>query len=118
MLAPAVLVAFVASSIAGLFAADAIGLWEDPLAGFAAASTVVFVAFAMVPERKLAVATFILFWGAAMAWLLLDPPSSYPESYRNRAYAPTYIPILSTYAGGVLAWVACAIYERRRSADA
>jgi hypothetical protein len=52
--------------------------------------------------------------GAFAAWWLLEP-SWHPENYREMAYQRTHLPLVATYAGGLVAVAAVAI--RRAAAD-
>ncbi|WP_022972460.1 hypothetical protein [Xanthomonas maliensis] len=90
-----------AGVLGGLVTAIA-GRWPIPGAGFCAALTVVVLAHMAAPAHKLGAALGVLVVGSGLAWLLLEP-AFYPESYRGRgAYQPTHLPIVATYAGGLV----------------
>ena len=94
--------AFTIAGVIGALTSDFLGFWSTPAAGFAAAFAVVLATYMSAPSHKLTVAVGSLFAGAAAAWYLLEP-SFYPESYgARRAYQPTHLPIIGTYAGGLL----------------
>jgi hypothetical protein len=108
----AVLGGFTLAGTLGSFATDLAGFWHLPGAGFSAAFAVVVVAYLAAPSHKLLSATVALFLGAIAAWLVLEP-SWYPESYGDRgAYEPTHLPIIVTYAGGVLGLIVAAAIRR------
>lgn len=113
LLAPVISVAFVAAGVVGSILGHALGIWEEPMMGVLAAVAVVFVAYCWAPSRRLAVATCALLAGGCLAWILVKPPSHYPESYGERAYAPTYLPIAATYVSGLAAWLGCLWHHRR-----
>ncbi len=112
----AVVGAFFAGGIAGAMAAELLGLWDLPCAGFAAALGVVGVAYLAAPTRKFPFAALCLVLGAAFAWHLVGE-EQYPEHYDGLAYRPTPLPFASTLFGGLLALTAVAGAEvHRRSA--
>lgn len=114
----AVVGAFFAGGIAGAMASEFLGLWDLPCAGFAAALSVVGVAYVAAPTRKFQFAALCLVLGAAFAWRLLGE-EQYPEHYDGLAYRSTLLPFASTLVGGVLALIAAAGTElHRRSARA
>lgn len=105
---------FVTAGITGAFAAELLGFWHLPGAGFSAAATVVILAYIAAPRHKLLTALIVLTIGAVAAWLTLEP-SWLPESYAERgAYQPTHLPIIATYVGA-LAGLAAVIVMRIRS---
>lgn len=108
----AVLGGLLVAGIAGGLAAEAFGFWELPGAGFSAALAVVVVAYLAAPSHKLLSAVAALAAGAVAAWLILDP-SYYPESYGERgAYQLTHLPIVLTYAGGIVGLVVACVIQR------
>jgi len=111
-LVPGVVVVFLVVALACSLAADELGIWAEPFVGFITSMAVVATAFALAPGPpwiKLLLALLALILGTASAWQLLRPPSFTPESWGNRAYQPTYIPIAVTVTGGVVAWLFCAV---------
>jgi hypothetical protein len=109
----AVLGAFFAAGLLGALVADALGRWYEPAGGFAAALSVVVVAYLAAPSHRLPAAMAALAIGACIAWHFLAP-SSYPESYGDKAYEPTYLPLIATCAGGLLGLLLAAFHSRRR----
>ena len=107
---------FFLSGIGSWLVGGALGIWEQPLAGFLTALSVVCTAFYFAPQHKLATATFVLLIGASAAWNILEP-SSYPES-SALAYQPTHIPIIITYVGGLIGWAISWVLSRRASRKA
>jgi hypothetical protein len=108
----AVVGAFVLAGVAGGLAADSLGYWSTPAAGFSAALAVVLVAYFSAPARKLLAAASAFVVGAAAAWSLLEP-SFFPESYGERGgYEPTHLPIVATYIGGLLGLLASVCLRR------
>ena len=97
-----VIASFAVAGFTGTLIAISLRTWVTPVAGFLAAFAVVVSAYLSAPHHKLtsAVATFIA--GAILAWFFLRH-SVYPESYgKGFAYAPTVLPLVVTYAGGLL----------------
>lgn len=109
----AVVGAFFAGGIAGAMAAELLGLWDLPCAGFAAALGVVGVAYLAAPTRKFQFAALCLVLGAAFAWHLIGE-EWYPEHYDGLAYRSTLLPFASTLVGGILALIAVAGAELHR----
>lgn len=108
----AVLGGFIVAGTLGSIATDLAGFWHLPGAGFSAAFAVVVVAYIAAPSHKLLCATVALLLGAIAARLVLEP-SWYPESYGERgAYQPTHLPIIATYAGGLLGLIVAAVLRR------
>ncbi|MFN0196903.1 MAG: hypothetical protein ACKVT0_09155 [Planctomycetaceae bacterium] len=98
----AVMGGFFVAGISGGIAADLVGFWAVPGAGFSAAFAVVILTYLTVPNYKFLSACVALVIGAIAAWPILEP-SFFPESYGERgAYQPTHLPIIITYAGGIL----------------
>lgn len=104
--------AFLISGVLGSFLADFLWSWSLLGAGFAAAFSVVCVAYLAAPDHKFifSVVTFVV--GVVVAWLFLEP-SSYPESHATMAYQPTHLPLVITYIGGVLGLFVVALVNRR-----
>jgi len=92
---------FFVGAIAGDLVAKMVGLWFLPGAGFSAALAVVVVTYLAAPNHKFVSASISFIAGAIVAWLLLEP-SCFPENYGEKAYQPTHLPIITTYAGGVV----------------
>ena len=108
---------FIAGLLGGLAAVVA-GLWETPAAGFAAAFAVVAVTYWAAPSHKLASSAVALLLGAAVAWPLLKD-TYYPERYpQELAYQRSYLPLASTYFGGLLAFACVGLLPRARRAHA
>ena len=108
----AVLGAFLAAGFTGAIAADAMGLWAEPVAGACAAFAVVLSAYLFAPTGRLAAAFAALVLGAIAAWRIVGD-ASFPESYGAQAYQPTELPLLCTIGAGVLA-LGCATLLSRR----
>ena len=98
---------FFGAAYAGSYLGSSMGYWQFPPMGFAAAVAVVCSAYICAPFRKRTIATLALFLGAELAWLFLSPPSQFPLYYERAPGDRTYLPILATYAGGVVAWLVC-----------
>lgn len=113
LLIPVEVGVFVLAVVIGQVIGSAIGLWGEPVSGFCAATSAVAAAYVLAPRRKLAAASVVLLLGAGVAWFLIDPPSFYPESYGPKAYSETNLPVYVTYAGGVLAWLTCLVWQVR-----
>lgn len=113
----AVLGAFFVAGIAGSIAADILGFWHIPGAGFFAATAVVVTAYLAAPRRKALFSCAAFALGASAAWILLEP-SFYPESqrYGDLAYQPTHLPIVATYIGGIIGLAIVGILRRRPGA--
>jgi hypothetical protein len=108
----AVIGGFLVAGIAGGLMAEILGFWDLPGAGFCAAFAVVVVAYLAAPSHKFSFAIAALAVGAVAAWLILIP-SYYPESYGDRgAYQPTSLPIILTYAGGIVGLVVAGVLKR------
>lgn len=108
----AVLGAFFVAGLLGAFVAGALGRWPEPVAGFAAAFAVVLVSYVSAPSHRLPAAMAALAAGAVVAWHFLSS-SFYPERYVDKAYEPTYLPLIATYLGGLLGLLMATIHSRR-----
>lgn len=97
----AVVGSFAVAVVFGGVASHYAALWEEPVAGFISALTVIIVAYFLAPSHKLRFASIVYALGAMSAWSLLEP-SWWPESYGDRAYQTTHLPILCTCTGGLL----------------
>lgn len=107
-----VFAAFFAAGLLGAFFAGSMRLWYQPVIGFFAAFAVVLSAYLSAPHHKLASAMVAFVVGAVLAWFLLES-SSYPESYgEGLAYQPTRLPVVVTYAGGLLGCAVSAMLDR------
>jgi len=104
---------FLAGGAAGGFAASSLHLWLHPVAGFCAAATVVIVGYLAAPAYKLQAGCVVFAVGAVAAWAILEP-SWLPESYGDRAYQPTHLPVMATYCGGVLGLLVAALLGKVR----
>jgi hypothetical protein len=114
MLAPfTVAGGFLVAGVGGAMGASALGVWDLPVAGFAAALAVVVVASVAAPSHKLMFGVFCFLVGALIAWWALEG-SYYPESHPTKAYLPTFWPLGSTLAGGVLGVILVALRWGRR----
>lgn len=104
--------AFLISGVLGSFVAGLFWEWSLLGAGFAAAFSVVCVAYLAAPDHKFifSVVTFVI--GAVVAWLFLEP-SWYPENHATMAYQPTHLPLVTTYVGGVLGLLVVALLNCR-----
>ena len=118
VLVPATATAFVAAGVVGSVLGSVLGVWGEPLIGALAAGVFVAVPFWIAPSQRRLVATAALAVGAALAWRLVGPPSSYPEGYGDLAYQPTYLPIVATYVAGAVTWTGCALLARAGSRKA
>ena len=108
----AVIASFVVAGIVGAFVADMLGLWFLPTIGFIAAFAVVLATYLSAPRRKFTSSVVAMLIGAVVAWLLVEP-SYYPASYgESLAYEPTHLPIVVTYAGGLLGLLVSALLNR------
>ncbi|MHC5538351.1 hypothetical protein ACYOEI_08995 [Singulisphaera rosea] len=85
----------------GVIASHIVGVWDEPGAGFVSALAVVLMAYFLAPNYRLQFSVLVFVVGANIAWSLLEP-SFLPKSFGDRAYQPTHLPILWTYAGGLL----------------
>jgi hypothetical protein len=112
----AVFGAFVAAGVAGAMTAEQAGLWDIPGAGFCAAMAVVLVSYLAAPTHKMPFTIGVFLLGLVSAWLLLEP-SSNPENYQN-AYVGTHLPIVVTYAGGLLGLLAVTAHWIKSRAEA
>jgi len=104
--------AFLIGGIGGSFASIILGLWGLPGAGFLAAFSVVCVAYLTAPRSKLAFSIACFVFGAFAAWVLVGT-AWYPESYGEKAYEPTSLPLAATCGGGVLGLVAVVVFDVR-----
>lgn len=102
---------FVGAVMVGAFVAELAGIWDLPAAGFSAAIAVVVGAYLAAPSHKILCAAVAFILGTVAAWLLLEP-SYYPENYGSLAYEPTHLPIVATYAGGLLGLLAAPLIRR------
>ena len=93
---------FIACGIGGAVISSFLGLWELPTSGFCAAFAVVALSYVSAPAHNKAAAVISFAIGAVIAWKVLEP-SFFPEAYEGLAYQKTYIPIVSTLTGGLLA---------------
>jgi len=118
VLVPATATAFVAAGVAGSVLGSVLGVWGEPLIGAFTAGAFVAVPFWIAPSQRRLVATAALVVGAALAWRLVGPPSSYPEGYGELAYQPTYLPIVATYVAGAVTWTGCVLLARAGSRGA
>ena len=100
----AVLGAFVFCGLGGAVLADVIEVWQTPVAGFCAAFAVVAVAYLSAPARAKGYALGIAVVGTVIACLILRD-QVYPETYGELAYQTSWIPLISTIAGGLAALV-------------
>lgn len=109
--------AFFLAGISGSIATDMLGYWHLPGAGFCAAIAVVLTTYFAAPSHKLTLASFAFLAGAFVAWRFLEP-SWYPENYAKLAYKDTHLPLIATYAGGVIGLVVVGIvsFSKRVSA--
>jgi hypothetical protein len=110
----AVIGALTVGVLAGSFSAHALGVSEFPVTGFFAALAVVVTAAFAAPTHRIAATVSVFATGALAAWWLLEP-SWFPESYPDRAYQPTHIPLVVTYLGGVLGLAVAAFRSRLTS---
>ena len=122
MLAPfTVAGGFVVAGVGAAMLASAFGVWDLPVAGFAAALAVVLVAEVAAPSHKLAFSVLCFCVGAVVAWWALKG-SYYPENHPTKAYLPTYWPLTATLFGGVIGVLAAIVrsllLKRRPSAQA
>lgn len=105
---------FLVAGAAGGFAAWCLHLWLLPVAGFCAAAAVVVAGYLAAPAFKLPISGVVFVLGAVAAWVILEP-SWLPESYGDRAYQPTHLPVLATYCGGILGLLAAALFGNTRA---
>jgi hypothetical protein len=112
-LVPSLAAVFIVVALSAAAVSEAAGVWYEPPVGFAAAAAVVITAYLVAPRFKLFASTVTLVGGAILAWDLLSPPSFYPETYEGKEYEPTYLPIVVTYASGILTWCACFAWSRK-----
>ena len=97
-----VVLGYVLVGFAAVFAADQMGLWYEPFAGFFAAVAVVCVAYFRAPAWPVLVAFVAYSIGCWAAHRMLWESSYFPENYAE-AYEPTNLPFWVTLAGGTLA---------------
>lgn len=112
----AIAAAFFVSAIISFIIAHQLGVWDTLTAGIVAAPTVVVVAYLTTKDHKLAAAVITYVLGACVATYLLGR-DSYPVSY-ERAYQPTYIPLLATFASGALALGALFVCKMKKEKGA
>lgn len=93
-------IAFFVGSLAGAIVAGTFRAWDLPTIGFCAAIAVVFTGHHTAPTHRFGVSVVLLLIGGVAAYLLVGR-SCYPEGY-EKAYEPTYIPLLTTLFGGLL----------------
>jgi hypothetical protein len=105
---------FLVAGAAGGFAAWCLQLWLLPGAGFCAAAAVVVVGYLAAPAFKLPTSGVVFVVGAVAAWIILEP-SWLPESYGDRAYQRTHLPVLATYCGGILGLLVTALLGKTRA---
>ena len=110
----AVFGAFLGAGIAGAVAADALGIWAEPVAGACAAFAVVLSAYLFAPAGRLRVAFAALVLGALAAWHIVGD-ASFPESYGGQAYLPTELPLICTIGAALLALGCATLLSRRLS---
>jgi len=117
-LIPVVLVVFYAIGLGSYAFFAALGPWERPLspAGFLAAFSVVLAAYALAPDYRMSLATAGLLIGAIFAWILLSPPTRVTSE--PGVGGLSYMPIISTYVGGLVAWSICYRRSLRRIGEA
>ncbi|WP_188981958.1 hypothetical protein [Pseudomonas matsuisoli] len=109
---PAILLGLVIAGEIGVGSASTLGLWNLPVAGFSAAFAVVVVAYLASPSHKRTATVVAFTCGAIAAWMLLEP-AFLPENYgAGRAYQPTHLPIIFTYAGGLLGCLVALLIRR------
>ena len=108
----AVLVAFFLAAFAIGLIAEYLHRWADPFVGFAAAFSVVAVAYWCAPRHRIVSAGAALVLGSIVAVYLLRY-EQYPENYAH-PYEPTVWPLISTLSGGVAALAAVWLHQRRR----
>lgn len=104
---------FLVGGAAGGFAAWCLRIWLLPAAGFCAAAAVVVVGYLAASTYRLQAGCVVSVVGAIAAWVILEP-SWLPESYGDRAYQPTHLPIMATYCGGVLGLLVATLLGRAR----
>ena len=98
LIAPfAVVGGFVVGGGGGALFADAVGFNPDATGGASAAFAVVGMAYLVAPAKRLHCAIGVFVVGAYCAWKLLHPD---PD---DSGQPQTYLPLVCTYAGGVLA---------------
>jgi glycerol uptake facilitator-like aquaporin len=96
-----VLTVFMFLSLGLSFATAALDLWFEPVGGFILAGAWVLTAYLMVPDHK-GIASLLAFTVGAMLACKLIGRSWWPEGYA-KAYHSTYIPLISTLTGGIMA---------------
>lgn len=98
------LVGFFISALIAVLIAKKFGFWEEAFAGFFAAFSVVISTYAASPIYKKTLAVFSFFLGAFVSSYMLQG-AVYPEHYPLSG-SLTYIPLISTCIGGLMA-IAC-----------
>lgn len=90
---------FVSFGILGAFVSNILNVWEIPLIGFCAAFATVSIAYLSAPKLPKHYASAIFILGAILAYYLLRH-ELYPETYEQKAYLQTWLPLLLTLVGG------------------
>ncbi len=106
---------FVFTGLMGSIAASLLRIWDTPIAGGAAAFSVVLAAYLFAPVRKVRTSSIAFVIGAFVAWIFIGH-SVYPESYAALAYQPTYLPFACSLIGGIFG-LAVVLFLHRRSAS-
>lgn len=100
------------------------GIHIEPVMGFVAAVVAVATAYGAAPSRRLGAAFVTLAVGAVWAWRVIDTPFRYVklakpglpgyEKGNSLNSWDSYEPIVATYLGAALTFVACVLVERWR----
>jgi hypothetical protein len=93
--------------VLGAIAAARLGTWEAPGSLACGACSAVTSGYLVAPRRKLAASAVVFVCGAFFVWCYF-PEASFPESYGERAYQPTRLPLVMAWSAGALTWLALA----------